>query len=282
MEWCHSVMASDSGSRFGATIRTGRIARGWTQRQLADRAGLPQSVVSAIETDGRSELATLDRVCAALGGKLRLEAHLPYAGDGSRQLDLGHARCVGTARRLLEASGYDCATEQEVMDGQWRGRIDLLGFDATKRRLVVIEVKTELLDAGGLERQVDRYARLCLDVGRRRKWRVAEVAVAILVLATAEADAFLLANQEVMAGAFPVRGRAAIDCLLGRKPLGGRMLLMLDPCRRGRRAVGRSRADGRRTPAPYRDYRAFVTAIRGRPHSSAGSTAPNRARPAQA
>ena len=187
-------MASVPRSRFGATIRTGRIARGWTQRQLADRAGVPQSVVSAIETGEGGELATLERVCVALGGELRLEARLPYAGDGSRQLDLGHARCVGTARRLLEASGYDCATEQEVTDGQWRGRIDLLGFDATMRRLVVVEVKTELLDAGGLERQVDRYARLCLDVARRRGWSVAEVSVAVLVLATAEADAFLLAN----------------------------------------------------------------------------------------
>ena len=266
-------MASVPRSRFGATIRTGRIARGWTQRQLADRAGVPQSVVSAVETGGGGELATLERVCVALGGELRLEAHLPYAGDGSRQLDLGHARCVGMARRLLEASGYDCATEQEVMDGQWRGRIDLLSFDTTMRRLVVVEVKTELLDAGGLERQVDRYARLCLDVARRRGWRVAEVSVAVLVLATAQADAFLLANREVMAGAFPVRGRAAIDCLLERKPLRGRILLMLDPCRRGRRAVGRSRADGRRTPAPYRDYRAFVAAIGGRGNSPGGSAA---------
>jgi hypothetical protein len=169
-----------------------------------------------------------------------------------------------------------------VIDGQWRGRIDLLGFDATVRRLVVVEVKTELLDAGGLERQVDRYACLCLDVARRRGWRVAEVSVAVLVLATAEADAFLLANREVMAGAFPVRGRAAIDCLLERKPLSGRILLMLDPCRRGRRAIGRSRADGRRTPAPHRDYRAFVAAIGGRGNSPGGSAARTRARSTRA
>jgi transcriptional regulator with XRE-family HTH domain len=275
-------MASVPCGRFGATIRTSRIARGWTQRQLADRACVPQSVVSTIETGGGGELATLERVCVALGGVLRLEAQIPYAGDGPRQLDLGHARCVGRARRLLEAAGYACVTEQEVIDGPWRGRIDLLGFDATIRRLLVVEVKTELHDAGGLERQVDRYARLCLDVARRRGWRVAEVAVAVLVLATAEADAFLFANREVMAGAFPIRGRAAIECLLDRKPIRGRLLLMLDPCRRGRRAVGRSRADGRRTPAPYRDYRAFVRAISGKGNSLGGSAATNRARSARA
>ena len=155
------------------------------------------------------------------------------------------------------------------MDGPWRGRIDLLGFDATVGRLVVVEVKTELRDAGGLERQVDRYARLCLDVARRRGWRVGEVAVAVLVLATAETDAFLVANREVMAGAFPIRGRAAIECIFDREPIRGRLLLMLDPRRRGRRVVGRARVDGRRTPAPYHDYRAFVAAISGTGHDPA-------------
>ena len=267
--WCHWVMASIPRTTLGVTIRTGRIARGWTQRQLADRACMPQSVVCAVEAGEGGQIATLERLCVALDGELRLEAHLPYAGEGSRQVDLGHARCVGAARRLLEASGCTCVTEQEVMDGPWRGRIDLLGFDATVRRLVVVEVKTELRDAGGLERQVDRYARLCLDVARRRGWRVGEVAVAVLVLATAETDAFLVANREVMAGAFPIRGRAAIECIFDREPIRGRLLLMLDPRRRGRRVVGRARVDGRRTPAPYRDYRAFVAAISGKGHAPA-------------
>jgi len=278
--WCHWVMASISRTTFGVTIRTGRIARGWTQRQLADRACVPQSVVCAVEAGEGGEIATLERMCVALGGEFRLEAHLPYAGEGSRQVDLGHARCVGAARRLLEASGCTCITEQEVMDGPWRGRIDLLGFDATVRRLVVVEVKTELRDAGGLERQVDRYARLCLDVARRHGWRVGEVAVVVLVLATAETDAFLVANREVMAGAFPIRGRAAIGCIFDREPIRGRLLLMLDPCRRGRRVVGRTRADGRRTPAPYRDYRAFVAAIGGKGHAPAARSPPRDTRPA--
>ena len=267
--WCHWVMASVPRTTFGVTIRTGRIARGWTQKQLADRACVPQSVVCAVEAGEGGEIATLERMCVALGGELRLEAHFPYAGEGSRQVDLAHARCVGAARRLLEASGCTCVTEQEVMDGPWRGRIDLLGFDATVGRLVVVEVKTELRDAGGLERQVDRYARLCLDVARRHGWRVGEVAVAVLVLATAETDAFLVANREVMAGAFPIRGRAAIGCIFDREPIRGRLLLMLDPRRRGRRVVGRARVDGRRTPAPYRDYRAFVAAISGKAHAPA-------------
>jgi transcriptional regulator with XRE-family HTH domain len=245
---------------FGASIRTSRAARGWTQRELAARAGVRQSVVCAVESGDGARFETLEKLCIALDGELRLEARLPFAGEGVGQSDVAHARCVGAARRILTPEAYECATEQLVTDGPWRGWIDLVGYCARTRRLVVVEVKTELRDAGGLERQVDRYVRRCLDVARRHGWRVSEVVVVVLVLATAEADAFIIANRDVMESAFPVRGREAIAALLDRGPVRGRMLLMLDPRRRGRRALSRSRADGRRTQAPYRDARAYLAA----------------------
>lgn len=257
-------MSSDVRQSFGVSIRTSRLARGWTQRDLASRAGIRQSVVSAIEAGGGVRIDTLELVCAALDGELRLEPRLPFAGEGRGQVDAGHARCVGAARRLLASEGYVCATEEPVADGAWRGWIDLVGYCPTTRRLVVVEIKTQLRDAGGLERQVDRYARRCLEVARRRGWVVAEIVVLVLVLATSEADAFLVANDDVMGSAFPIRGREAIACLLDRGPIRGRLLLMIDPSRRGRRVLGRSRADHRRTPAPYRDAAAFLSSIAGR------------------
>jgi DNA-binding Xre family transcriptional regulator len=254
---------SSTRTAFGTSIRAARIARGWTQRELADQAGLPQAVVWAVEVGDGALVGSLERICSALDGELRLEARLPYSGPGPRQVDRGHARCIGAARRVLEASGYTCATEQQVADGPWLGSIDLLGFDAIARRLVLVEIKTELRDAGALERQVERYVRLCLDVARRLGWQPRELVVVVLVLATAETDAFLVANREVMAGAFPVRGREAIAALLDGATIRGRALLMIDPLRRGRSALRRARVDGRRTPAPYRDYAAFVAALDG-------------------
>jgi transcriptional regulator with XRE-family HTH domain len=243
---------------FGTSIRTSRAARGWTQKELAARAGVRQSVVCAVESGDGARIETLQRLCVALGGELRLEARLPFPGEGAGQFDAAHARCVGAARRILAAEGYACATEQMVTDGPWRGWIDLVGYCARTRRLVIVEIKTELRDAGGLERQVDRYVRRSLEVARHHEWQVTELVVVVLVLATAEADAFLIANREVMASAFPVRGREAIEALLDRGHVRGRMLLMLDPRRRGRRALSRSRADGRRTTAPFRNAHAYL------------------------
>jgi transcriptional regulator with XRE-family HTH domain len=243
-------------------IRGGRLARGWTQKELGERAEVAQSVVAAVEAGAGTRIESLDRICRALDGELILDVRLPYAGEPVRQADRAHARCVGSARRQLEVAGYVCVTEQEIRDGPWRGWIDLVAYDAVRRRIVICEIKTELRDAGALERQVERYVRSCLVVARERGWTVEEIGVIVIVLATAANDAFLVANRQVMDGAFPVRGRAAVAALLERAPAQGRMLVMLDPRRRGRRAILRSVADGRRTPAPYRDYGAFAAAIR--------------------
>jgi hypothetical protein len=205
---------------------------------------------------------SLERICHALDGQLILDARLPFSGDPRRQGDIAHARCVGSVRRLLEVASHACVSEQEFTEGPWRGWIDLVAYDPLRHRIVVAEIKTELRDAGALERQVERYVRSILAVARERGWEVQEIVVVVVVLATAVNDAFLVANRQVMKGAFPVRGRAAVAALLDGAPAPGRMLVMIDPRRRGRRAFLRSTADGRRTAAPYRDYAAFAATVR--------------------
>jgi transcriptional regulator with XRE-family HTH domain len=254
-------MARAASDRIGAAIRDARRTRGWSQAELGARSALSQSAVAAIEKGSAGRIDTMERICAALGGELVLDVRLPFAGDGPRQVDSVHARCVGSMRRLLESADHVCATEQEILDGPWRGWIDLIAYASTLRRLVIVEVKTELRDAGALDRQVGRYVRLCLDVARRHGWSVVEIAVIVVVLATAVNDAFLIANRQVLGAAFPIRGRQAISCVLDHGPIQARMLVMIDPRHRGRSALLRSAADGRRTAAPYTDDRAFVATL---------------------
>lgn len=47
-------------------------ARGWSQAQLAERAGVPDSSISRIKRTGRADLDTLARLAAALGLRLIL------------------------------------------------------------------------------------------------------------------------------------------------------------------------------------------------------------------
>ena len=44
-------------------------------------------------------------------------------------------------------------------------------FDPATGRLIVVEFKSELRDLGGLQRQLERYARSCLEAARARDWR---------------------------------------------------------------------------------------------------------------
>lgn len=56
-----------SAGRFGPSIREARAALGWTQEELAERAGVSRPTVARIERGDDVNTATLTRVAAALG-----------------------------------------------------------------------------------------------------------------------------------------------------------------------------------------------------------------------
>jgi len=55
--------------RFGERLKRFRESRGWSQRELAQRAGIPQPTVGYLETGRRSGLTveTARRIADALG-----------------------------------------------------------------------------------------------------------------------------------------------------------------------------------------------------------------------
>jgi len=59
--------------QLGAVIQRARKQRGWSQGQLAERAGIRQSTVSLIETDDTSARAeTIFAILAALDLEMRV------------------------------------------------------------------------------------------------------------------------------------------------------------------------------------------------------------------
>ena len=252
--------------RLGAAIRDARRDRGWSQAVLAASAGVSQPLVSAIESGGvGASIETLESVAGALDADLSIELRPPRVIGRTDQQDPAHSRCVAACRRVFERAGLACTVEREIVDARMRGWMDLLGYAKEPRRLALAEIKTEIRDVGGLERQVGWYVRACVGAVRELGWQPKEIVVVVALLATAANDAVVVANRQALGQAFPMRGEALAAALFEGGPVAGWGLTMVDPLRRGARAIQGLRADGRRTDAPYRDYADFMRAAsRGR------------------
>jgi len=270
------AMTPPYSETVGAALLASRKERGWSQARLAAESGVPQTVISSIEraTHANPPLETVKRLCTALDAELVVEVRPTRVVGKSDQRDPAHAACVAGTRRILERAGWTTASEVEIVTGRARGFIDLIAFDAATRRLLVIEVKTEIRDVGGLERQVGWYLREAWATARRLDWKPRSVSGVVVCLATAAVDAVALANREELAAAFPIRGRAVRAVLNGGATIDKRGLVLLDPLRRGTAGLLTLAADGRRTPPPYRDYAAFLRARAARARRTSSAVTP--------
>jgi transcriptional regulator with XRE-family HTH domain len=61
---------------LAARLRQVRQNRGWTQLELAKRSGLGLATVARLERTGQGQIASLTRLCAALGRLDDFEAFL--------------------------------------------------------------------------------------------------------------------------------------------------------------------------------------------------------------
>jgi transcriptional regulator with XRE-family HTH domain len=238
--------------------REGRLALGLSQETVAHKVGVARSYIAAIEV-GRAN-PTLDvvvRLATALGYELDLRLRPPVIIGDRRQRDLVHARCSGHVDRRLRAAGFETAREVPIVDGRWRGWIDLLAFDRRTSTLLIIEIKTVIDDIGAVERQVGWYERVARRLARERGWAPRRVVTWLLVLATEQVETSLIDNREIIDRAFPVRGHVMESLVQnpGSPWPPGRGIACIDPGRHHQRWLIRPRIDGGRTAPRYLDYR---------------------------
>ncbi len=206
------------------------------------------------------------QLLAPLGLAVRLHVDSPLVMG--RQREPVHALCVGQTRRRLDARDWATAGEVEIVDGRSRGYIDVLAFNPTTRRLLVLEIKTELHDIGQLERTMNWYVRSAPAAARRLGWMPRTVHGAVLLLATEANDQRLHENRVLLARAFPVRARELSALMGGAARSDGLGLAMVDPRSRRKDWLRSTRIDGRRSRAPYLDY---GDCLRGRRRGASGA-----------
>ena len=227
-----------------------------SQKTLADAVGVSRAHIAAIET-GRANpsLDLVVRVADRLGIEIDLVTRQPLV-IARPQHDLVHARCSGYVDRRLRHAGWDVRREIEVVHGRSHGWIDLLAFDPRTGTLLIIEVKTRFDDLGAIERQLGWYERSADGLARAFGWRPRRLAGWLLALASDEVEASIRANSVALGAGFPIRA-FEMSSVVGGEVLpaaSSRGVALIDPSSRRREWLLKSRSDGRRSAAPYRDY----------------------------
>jgi transcriptional regulator with XRE-family HTH domain len=159
--------------QFGALIRFVRIRLRWRQCDLARRASVSQTMVSRIERGhlGSVSLDTIRRVAAALDIRVDVTGRW-RGGDLGRLLNARHSALNESVIRVVGRPGWLLAPEVSFSIYGERGAIDLLAWHPEQGTLLVIELKTEIVDVNELVGTFDRKIRLAAQVARDHGWAI--------------------------------------------------------------------------------------------------------------
>jgi transcriptional regulator with XRE-family HTH domain len=199
---------------IGRAVRRLRHRLGWRQSDVAERAGVSASTVSLIERGARNvTLGTLRRVGRPL--ELRIDIVLRWrGGELFHLLAAGHARMAEEVARRLEAAGWEVRPEVSFSHFGERGVVDLVAWNAACRAILLIELKTELVDIGDLLSTMDRRRRLASVIGAAFGWEP-DVIGSWVVLTDSRTNRRRLADHAtVLRAAFPMDGRSVAGWLL--------------------------------------------------------------------
>ncbi len=236
-------------AQVGRSIRAVRIRKGWRQDDLAAAAAVSQDAVSRMER-GQLGGMTVDSIRAigtAVGVLMDLTARW-QGGELDRLLGWRHSALGdAVARRFASLPGWAIAPEVTFSIYGERGAIDLLAWHAPTRTLLVIELKTEIVDVQELLGVLDRKRRLAPKIGAERGWVPRAVGAWVIVAEGRTNRRRVDAHRAVLRSALPADGRTMQAWLAAPAgPVGAlsfwprtdeaRSAKRLDPIRRVRKA----------------------------------------------
>ncbi len=194
-----------------------RRRRGWRQEDVAVRAGLHRTTVSLVER-GRFSNLTLNvirRCIEALEAQVELTARWRGA-ELDRLLDEQHSWLQAAWKARLERWRWQVVAEASFNHYGDRGRIDLLAWHPALLALLVVEVKTEIVDSQALLGALDVKLRVAPLLSRRLGWGAPSEVVPMIVITDRTTNRDRVERIGSLFGRFQRRGRAAVSWL--RRP----------------------------------------------------------------
>jgi hypothetical protein len=130
-------------------------------------------------------------------------------GDLDRLLNARHsAMAESVATGFVPLDDWILRPEVSFSVYGERGVIDFVAWQPVRRAMLLIELKTELVEIGDLMATADRRRRLAPRIGREQGWDPAVVGVWVAVLASTANAERIRKHRHVLRAAFPDGGRA--------------------------------------------------------------------------
>ena len=204
-------LGSGLSAQVARDVRTSRRRRGWTQADLARRAGVSRHVVGRIERDETHlDVDALQRIAVALGRRLEVR----FGRDPQEEpADAGHLAIQELILRLGREAGYPGTFELATRPTEpWRS-IDVVLAAPARRVMILNECWNTVGDVGAAARSSTRKAAELEELAAGKWGSDARVGVVWIVRATARNRALIARYPEVFASRFPGSSRAWVDGL---------------------------------------------------------------------
>jgi transcriptional regulator with XRE-family HTH domain len=196
--------------RIGSSLRAVRLRRRLRQVDVATAAGIPRGAVMRIEA-GRLEdvsFGHVRRLARVLDA--RFEGLIRWGGaDLDRLVNRGHALMhEAMFRWLRDVGGWIALPEVSFARDGERGVIDIVAWHAASRILLVIELKTRIVDINDLMATMDIRRRVAWQIARDHDWDPVAVGVWVVIAAGRSNARALADHATVLRAKFPADGRS--------------------------------------------------------------------------
>jgi transcriptional regulator with XRE-family HTH domain len=195
---------------FGRLVRAARIRRGWRQVDLETASGIDQTSQSRLEGGrlGGFTLRTLRAAVAPLGLEVRLQAMgVPYSLREPR--DAVHARLVEIVATLFRRAGWLVLPEYTFNHFGERGAADLVAWHPDRGALLIVEVKSRIIDIQELLSAFNRKLRIVpMTVRATHGWNPIAVGHVLVVAEGTSQRRMIRAHSTTFASVLPASGRA--------------------------------------------------------------------------
>jgi len=200
---------------------------------------------STYSTIERGHFISLPRLRAAAASlEVRIELTPRWRGGDLERLIRGrHSAMSEQVATLLLQAGWTVQPEVSFNHYGERGVVDLLAWHSGRETILIVELKTELVDVGAILATADRRKRLIGHIADQRGWRPARVGTWIVIAESRTNRRHLAMHRAILRAAFPEDGRAVRSWLADPNRPQAALWFLTDT---GARRLGRGHAPMKR------------------------------------